>query len=122
MRLMGVTPIFRIFDEAKAKEFYLDYLGFHLDWEHRFHEGAPLYVQISKDSFVLHLSEHYGDCTPGASIRIAMEGLEEFHQSLTEQNYKFSRPGIERTEWAKELRVTDPFGNRLVFYEHIDGV
>jgi hypothetical protein len=27
-------PILRIFDIAKALEFYLDYLGFKVDWEH----------------------------------------------------------------------------------------
>jgi hypothetical protein len=29
-------PIFRIFDVAKAKEFYVGFLGFQVDWEHRF--------------------------------------------------------------------------------------
>ena len=28
------TPILRIFDEAKAKEFYVGFLGFNIDWEH----------------------------------------------------------------------------------------
>jgi hypothetical protein len=42
------TPILRIFDEAKAKEFYIDFLGFKVDWEHRFEAGLPLYMQISK--------------------------------------------------------------------------
>ena len=28
-------PVLRIFDLAKAKEFYLDFLGFRLEWEHR---------------------------------------------------------------------------------------
>ncbi len=39
MKLGHPIPILRIFDEAKAEEFYLDFLGFKLDWEHRF-EGA----------------------------------------------------------------------------------
>lgn len=35
-------PILRIFSVEKAKEFYLDYLGFTLDWEHRFADDLPL--------------------------------------------------------------------------------
>ena len=27
-----ITPIFRIFDIEKAHAFYLDYLGFQVDW------------------------------------------------------------------------------------------
>jgi catechol 2,3-dioxygenase-like lactoylglutathione lyase family enzyme len=38
-----VKPIFRIFSIDKAKEFYVDFLGFNIDWEHRFDESAPLY-------------------------------------------------------------------------------
>lgn len=42
MKLGSVTPILRIFDEAKAREFYIDYLGFTVDWDHRFGPGMPL--------------------------------------------------------------------------------
>ncbi|CVF05690.1 Uncharacterised protein [Serratia marcescens] len=35
-------PILRIFAVDKAKEFYLDFLGFTLAWEHRFREDLPL--------------------------------------------------------------------------------
>ena len=42
-----VIPIFRIFDVGKAKEFYVDYLGFTVDWEHHFEDNTPLYMQVS---------------------------------------------------------------------------
>ena len=61
MRLGNSTPILRIFDEARAREFYQDYLGFRIDWEHRFAPGMPLYLQVSRVDCVLHLSEHHGD-------------------------------------------------------------
>lgn len=76
MSFARVTPILRIFDEAKAREFYVGFLEFNIDWEHRFSEGAPLYMQVSKDGCVLHLSEHYGDCCPGAAMRIQTDELE----------------------------------------------
>ncbi|MBA4160284.1 MAG: VOC family protein, partial [Gemmatimonadetes bacterium] len=45
MRFTRTTPILRIFDEAKAKEFYVAFLGFTVDWEHRFEDDLPLYLQ-----------------------------------------------------------------------------
>jgi hypothetical protein len=45
MAFTTITPILRILDEAKAKEFYVDFLGFKVDWEHRA-EGAALYADI----------------------------------------------------------------------------
>lgn len=65
------TPVLRIFDEAKAREFYVDFLGFQVDFEHRFEPGTPLYMGISRDGCKLHLSEHHGDGTPGTTLRIS---------------------------------------------------
>lgn len=45
MTFTTVTPIFRILDEVKAKAFYVDVLGFQVDWEHR--SEGPLYMQVS---------------------------------------------------------------------------
>jgi hypothetical protein len=50
------TPILRIFDDSKAKEFCVGFLGFKLDWEHRSEPGLPLYMQVSRDGCVLHQS------------------------------------------------------------------
>ncbi len=46
MRLGKTTPILRIFDDAKAREFYVDFLGFKVDWEHRFDPRTPIYLQV----------------------------------------------------------------------------
>ncbi|MCO5118151.1 MAG: VOC family protein [Burkholderiaceae bacterium] len=116
------TPILRIFDEAKACEFYVGFLGFRIDWEHRFADDLPLYAQISLGDCVLHLSEHYGDCCPGAALRIRTDALAELHSRLTAAQYRHARPGLEDTPWGtRELRVSDPFGNRLVFFEEREG-
>ncbi len=114
------TPILRIFDEAKAKEFYVDFLGFKIDWEHRFEPGPPLYTQISKDGCVLHLSEHYGDCCPGAAMRIETNELDAFHAELIAKRYKYCRPAIEKMPWGtRDMSVKDPFGNRLTFTDAV---
>jgi catechol 2,3-dioxygenase-like lactoylglutathione lyase family enzyme len=116
MNFGKTTPILRIFDEAKAREFYVDFLGFSVDWEHRFEAGLPLYLQISKGGCVLHLSEHHGDCSPGAAIRIDTEGLQDFQQRLLAKQYRYARPGIDATPWGtEEMSIADPFGNRLTF-------
>lgn len=118
MTLKMMIPIFRIFDEAKAKEFYITLLDFKLDWEHRFEPSMPLYMQVSKDHIILHLSEHHGDCTPGSATRIEVEDVEKLQKNILSMNYKYCKPGIEITPWqSKECRVTDPFGNRIIFYE-----
>lgn len=112
------TPILRIFDEAKAREFYVGFLGFAVDWEHRFEADLPLYMQVSLGGCVLHLSEHHGDATPGGAVRIDTDELDALHGRLLAARYGYARPGIERPPWGgKEMSVRDPFGNRLTFVE-----
>ena len=116
MKFGKTTPIFRIFDEVKAREFYVDFLGFKVDWEHRFEENLPLYMQISRDGCVLHLSEHHGDCSPGSAMRIETDRITAFHQELREREYKYARPELAETAWGSmDFSVADPFGNRLTF-------
>jgi uncharacterized glyoxalase superfamily protein PhnB len=117
MSLGKTVPILRMFDESKAKEFYVDFLGFKVDWEHRFEDGAPLYMQVSRDACVIQLSEHYGDASPGAALRIETSELDAFQQQLSRQKYKYARPGApQETPWGtNEVGIRDPFGNKLIF-------
>ncbi|KAA8477507.1 hypothetical protein BDE36_3114 [Arcticibacter tournemirensis] len=55
-----ITPIFRMFDYDKAVEFYIDWLGFKIDWEDK-PDNTPIYMQISLNGIILHLTEHHGD-------------------------------------------------------------
>jgi uncharacterized glyoxalase superfamily protein PhnB len=121
-RLAAPVPILRSFDEAKAREFYVDYLGFAVDWEHRFEPGAPLYMQVSRDGCVLHLSEHHGDASPGASLRIEVPELDRLHAELSAKSYTGANPGIEAQPWGtRDMTVTDPFGSRLIFTASDEG-
>lgn len=112
-----VAPIFRIFDEAKAREFYVGFLGCTVDWEHRFEPHMPLYCQVSRGGLTLHLSEHAGDATPGATALVYMEGVEALQKELVGKNYKYNRPGLEKQDWGLECTVIDPFHNQIRFLE-----
>lgn len=111
------VPILRSFDETSARSFYVDFLGFKVDWEHRFEPDLPLYMQLSLGDCVLHLSEHHGDCSPGAAMRIETKNLEAFAAQLLAKQYKHARPGINDMPWGtRDMSIGDPFGNRLTFF------
>ena len=118
MQLDRVVPIIRIFDEAKAREFYVEYLGMTVDWEHRFEPGLPLYMQVSRGNVVLHLSEHHGDGSPGVHLLVNTTNLDELHAELQPKaDIGRNRPGLETDEIGTWLTVYDPFGNVLKFFE-----
>ena len=116
-------PILRIFDETKAREFYFDFLGFSVEFEHRFEADLPLYLGINRNGLQLHLSEHHGDASPGSHIRINdFTGLKAYNKELIGKKYKYGRPGVEVPPWNKKsiyMTVHDPFYNKLTFNEEI---
>jgi catechol 2,3-dioxygenase-like lactoylglutathione lyase family enzyme len=117
IRFNRTSPIFRIFDEAKAKEFYVDFLGFTLDWEHRFDENSPLYAVVSRAGLSVRLSAHHGDASPGSQAFVVMQGIQRFQAELVGKNYVYAKPAIDETEWGLMMTVTDPFSNRIQFIE-----
>jgi uncharacterized glyoxalase superfamily protein PhnB len=118
--LESTIPILRIFSEEKAREFYLDFLGFTVEFEHRFGENFPIYMGIKRDGIVLHLSEHHGDASPGSTVFVKMEGIDQLCKELNAKDYRYIKPGVQEMEWGtKEMYVSDPFGNRLRFAEYV---
>jgi uncharacterized glyoxalase superfamily protein PhnB len=118
MELGPAVPILRIFDEQQARAFYLSYLGFQVLFEHRFDATAPLYLAISSGGCELHLTQHYGDCSPGAQVRISVSDLSAYHTGLVAKQHPNCRPAIEQMPWGtREMCITDPFGNRLKFFQ-----
>ena len=74
----------------------------------------PLYMQVSKSNCMLHLSEHYSVASPGATMRIETNELDNFHAELNAKQYRYAKPGIEDTLLgSRDLSVSDPFGNHL---------
>ena len=118
-RFRSVTPILRSFDEVKMREFYVDYLGFEITFEHRFGDNFPLYVGLKHGDCELHLSEHHGDSSPGVRVRIHVEALENYWELLSRKDYRFAKPGPpELQPWGdRELTISDPFSNHLTFVE-----
>lgn len=110
------VPIFRSFNEDEARKFYLGFLGFEVEFEHRFEPGTPLFMGVRKGDCVLHISEHHGDATPGSSARIEVPDVHEYCGELNAKGYRNARPGVQRQPWGyDDMTIADPAGNKLIF-------
>ncbi len=110
-------PIFRILDYKEAIKFYVDFLGFSIDWEHRFDETAPVYLQISKDGLALHLTENERFQTQ-IIIFVETKGIDDYYRELLKRDSSVSE--VTKTPWqTKQMEIEDPFGNLLRFNETI---
>jgi predicted enzyme related to lactoylglutathione lyase len=119
IEMNNAMPVLRMFPEDAARAFYIDYLDFTIDWEHRFEPGLPLYMQVRRGALVLHLSEHTGDAAPGAVTFIPMHGIDAFRDALLAKKASYVVPEMVREGWGKVLYLTDPSGNHLRFCEQM---
>lgn len=108
-------PVFRIFDQEKAREYYCDFLGFEVEWEHQSDERSPVYIAIHREGLTIHLTEHHGDCCPGSSVFVWMTELEQFYEELLSKEYPHFEATMEATPYAWFFETIDPFGNRVRF-------
>ncbi len=118
MTLHAGIPVLRIFDEELARRFYVDALGFTVDWEHRFEPELPLYMQVRRDDLVLHLSEHYGDGAPGGVVWIPVADARALYDELSAVPFDLlhQRPGFEPDgPGGPGFSIGDPFHNQLRF-------
>jgi hypothetical protein len=109
-------PILRTFPGGEAHRFYVEFLGFTVDWEHRFDDGMPLYQQVSREGCVLHLSEHHGDATPGSAVRIEISDVRGLQRELADSTVYPLQIGLCSEPWGDDLTVPDPFANHITFH------
>lgn len=114
-------PTFGIANYQSAINFYIHTLGFTIDWEHRFSPIDPIYMQISINGLVLHLSENKR-FENKVIIFVETKNIKEFHREITAKNPTIKIQDVILTNWQTlQLEIQDPFGNLLRFNENISG-
>jgi catechol 2,3-dioxygenase-like lactoylglutathione lyase family enzyme len=120
-------PVLRIFSVQTAKEFYLDFLGFTLDFGGpTMGEDPPFYGQVSRPGATLQLTEQRYEAGPGATVDIWITGLDDLRYELFEKadgvlGPAMGVPPVEEVWWgARVLVISDPFGNHLRLSEPKD--
>lgn len=110
-----VFPQLRMTNWDRSKQFYVDGLGFHVDWEHRFGPGFPVFTQLTRDGLSLFLTEHAGDCQVGGAAYFVVDDVDALYGEIRGRGIRPSQPP-EDTPWqTREMDVIDPDGNRLRF-------
>lgn len=117
----SVIPVFRIFDESKMREFYLEYLGFKVLFKHRFEDNMPLYMGVEYAHCQLHLCEHHGEATPGSAARFEIEAIADYQRLLTAKKHRYYRPSIDVQPWGLDMTLLDPSVTGLSLPSHIRG-
>lgn len=114
-----VIPQLRITNFASSLRFYVESLGFKVDWEHRFDSGFPLFAQLTRQGQTIFLTEHTGDCQVGGAVYFAVPDASQCLAVFEQKGIVPTNP-LSKTPWGtREFLLTDPDGNRLRFASEV---
>ena len=119
--MQAVVPTLRITDLARARAFYVDGLGFTVDWEHRFEPHFPVFMQITRDGLTLYLSQHSGDCEVGGLVHLYVPDVDAWYAGITASGIHVPAPPEDQPWGNRDFRVADPDGNRLAICTRLPG-
>ena len=108
-----VMPTLRMTDFTRSKQFYVDGLGFQVDWEHRFESGFPVFAQVSRDGMAFFLTEHTGDCPVGGLIHLYVNDVDAWFDEFRRRNIRVQEPPNEDLPGLRSMMVVDPDGNKI---------
>jgi predicted enzyme related to lactoylglutathione lyase len=108
-----VIPALRITSYTKSKAFYIDGLGFTIEWEHRHEPHFPVFMQVSRDGLTLYLTQHRGDCQVGGLVHLFVPDVEKWYAELTAKGVAVQTPPTESVPGIRNMTVVDPDGNQL---------
>lgn len=109
----------RITDYEASKEFYLQKLGFQIDWEHRFGSAFPVFLQMTKEGLSLYLSEHKGDCQVGGLAYFYVSDVDAWFEDCQRHGVVPILPPTNQPWGNREMRLSDPDGNHLCISQRL---
>ncbi len=110
-----VIPQLRITKAADSLPFYVEGLGFTVDWQHQFGPGFPLFLQLTRNGQTIFLTEHTGDCETGGAVYFVGDDVDACFSRFVASGAKATEPPEDSPWGSREMLVTDPDGNRLRF-------
>lgn len=113
--MQTVIPQLRMTNAQRSLAFYVDGLGFVVDWEHRFEPGFPLFVQLTRAGQSIFLTEHTGDCKPGGAVYFIVPDVDACFEDFKSRGMAPYAPPEDMPWGTREMQLRDPDGNRLRF-------
>ncbi len=110
-----VIPQLRITNAARSLRFYVDQLGFAVDWEHQFEPGFPRFAQLTRAGQTIFLTEHTGDCQVGGAVYFIVPDADSCFAAFSRGGVSATHPPADTPWGTREFVLTDPDGNRLRF-------
>jgi hypothetical protein len=111
-----VIPALRITQYECSKKYYVETLGFTVEWEHRFEPNFPVFMSIIRDGMRIYLSQHSGDCQVGGLVHFVIPDVNAWHVEFRDRGAIVAEQPNNDLGFLN-MTIRDPDGNQLRFME-----
>lgn len=106
----GAVPILRVTNIEASLRYYVDVLGFKMDW--RDDDDGPTFASVSHGKCQLFLAS--GDQGhPGSWLWVGVSDVDALHEELVRQGARVRHPPTNYPWGSREMHLDDPDGNVL---------
>jgi len=121
--LTRIIPLLHITSAAASEKYYCGQLGFTKEFEVTASatQRDPVYMGVSRDGLLIHLSGHAGDGVAGNNVLFRCDSVDALHEEFVAKGVEIHIGPIDQTWGLRELVVRDPDWNAIVFQTPIAG-
>lgn len=107
------VPTLRITSYDAAVAFYVEALGFRVDWEWRHEPGFPVTMQVSRGPLRIYLTEHEQDCALPGLVYLYVSDVDAWQAEMLARGIVAEEAPQDQPWGNREMMVRDPDGNGL---------
>ncbi len=111
-----VVPALRITNYERSRKYYVEVLGFVVDWEHRFAPQMPVFMSLTRDGMQIYLTQHKGDCQVGGLVHFIISDVDQWYNEFRKHGAVVAEAPNSDLGF-KNMTIVDPDGNQLRFME-----
>ncbi|MFD2034660.1 glyoxalase superfamily protein [Belliella marina] len=113
-----VIPVLKVSDFKLAKQFYIDHMGFEVEWEEHVVDKSYSYMVISFNHIIFHMTDCDKEKMSTGKIFIEYSEICEYIKFLSARKCTFEVIDLEMFPWKSiGIQIEDPFDHHLVFFE-----
>jgi uncharacterized glyoxalase superfamily protein PhnB len=107
------VPVLPIDDLDLAKRFYVDQLGFSLNWEYRDDDKHVGMLGVQRGGMKITLDWPMTGHGRDACVSLEVDSADAYYEEWTRRGVEMARPPTNEEWGARTFGVTDPFGNTI---------
>ncbi len=110
--MQTIIPTLRISDLGPSQTFYVDGLGFQVDWQWQQSADKPTVLQISCNGQRIYLTQH-PECKQGGLVYFYVDDVDLWYSEILKKSIAVDALPEDKPWGNREMQLSDPDKNTI---------